>query len=464
MRFILVAAALLLLVLWWLWPTAIEEVMQSDAPAPNENKHLVSTIQPITAVDETPDQGIASLAIPSPNLTSQGDAASLRQLKNGLSRARQAINDDAPQTAINVLDALIEQHPQYVEPYINLASVYAANGQLPKARQTLIQGLNANKHYATLFTNLQKIHGALAANAYHAALAEKDDTITKVELPLIDSIDDSYLAVDVNETITLQQLESYKEQLGTTHRDLVQTNAKLMEKNNKLKTLEAQLVKITNSNLELQQKLQASLVTANANARQSRSAQTQTRALQSQLVNAKQRIKTMQNQHKSELTALQQRLQQQPGTEDLFADQNQGRAATSQAAAKQDQPDSAAVSVSAQTQQLAIDLVKSWAEAWSGQRVDDYIAHYADHYSPPGANMDHATWAKQRRVRLTNKAFIEVDVTEFDVQWADKQLVVTFYQHYRSDTIDDKIRKQLLLATDANNRKGAKIVSERVLQ
>jgi hypothetical protein len=49
--------------------------------------------------------------------------------------------------------------------------------------------LQARESYAALFSNLQKVQGALAANAYRSALADQAKPITQVVLPLLDNID-----------------------------------------------------------------------------------------------------------------------------------------------------------------------------------------------------------------------------------------------------------------------------------
>ena len=65
---------------------------------------------------------------------------------------------------------LTEDHPDLVEPYNNLAALYAAGGDYAKARSTLEQALRTNPGYATAHENLGDVYVALAAQSYARAL------------------------------------------------------------------------------------------------------------------------------------------------------------------------------------------------------------------------------------------------------------------------------------------------------
>jgi hypothetical protein len=103
--------------------------------------------------------------------------------------ANEAIRQADSEFAKSVLVQLIAEYPELPEPYANLAALLAADGYLSEARATLLQGLQARESYAALFSNLQKVQGALAANAYRSALADQAKPITQVVLPLLDNID-----------------------------------------------------------------------------------------------------------------------------------------------------------------------------------------------------------------------------------------------------------------------------------
>lgn len=129
-----------------------------------------------------------------------GSASS--EIRLAFQTANEAIRQGDSQSASSVLVSLIDQYPALPEPYANLASLQAANGQLADARATLLQGLQANKGYAALFSSLQKVQGALAANAYRSALADQGEAIIEVALPVLENI---YLAEESSQLDGLSQ-------------------------------------------------------------------------------------------------------------------------------------------------------------------------------------------------------------------------------------------------------------------
>ena len=72
--------------------------------------------------------------------------------------------------AAGVFLKLTEDHPDLVEPYNNLAALYAAKGDYAKARTTLEQALRANPSYATAHENLGDVYMAMAGQAYARAV------------------------------------------------------------------------------------------------------------------------------------------------------------------------------------------------------------------------------------------------------------------------------------------------------
>ena len=106
-----------------------------------------------------------------------------------------------------------------------------------------------------------------------------------------------------------------------------------------------------------------------------------------------------------------------------------------------------------------IETVKSWAQVWSKQDVSQYISFYAPDYSSRGKNR--TQWIADRKIKIGNKQFIEVKVSDFDQKLTNKGVIlVSFSQSYRSDTIFDTVRKQL---TFKNFPSGWKIVNERII-
>ncbi len=117
---------------------------------------------------------------------------------------------------------------------------------------------------------------------------------------------------------------------------------------------------------------------------------------------------------------------------------------------------------SEEQEQQAIRRVQSWAQAWSDQNVSAYVSHYANDYSSsPAITRDQ--WLQQRLVRLTNKQFINVQVSLFKVEDLGRRFAVTFRQHYKSDVIDDVIFKRLVFEKVGSDWSAGKIVTERVV-
>lgn len=76
-----------------------------------------------------------------------------------------------PAEAIDVFQELTEDFPELAEPYNNLATLHAANGDYERARIALEQALRSNPSYATALENLGDVHGMLASRAYARAMA-----------------------------------------------------------------------------------------------------------------------------------------------------------------------------------------------------------------------------------------------------------------------------------------------------
>jgi hypothetical protein len=106
---------------------------------------------------------------------------------------------------------------------------------------------------------------------------------------------------------------------------------------------------------------------------------------------------------------------------------------------------------------LAEAAVRSWAEAWSAQRVDDYLAAYSAEFAPVGGP-GRAEWMAQRRDRILRPGSIRVTLGPLSQATAGADRVrVTFEQSYETPTYADKVLKTLELAWE---EEGWKIVAE----
>ena len=98
---------------------------------------------------------------------------------------------------------------------------------------------------------------------------------------------------------------------------------------------------------------------------------------------------------------------------------------------------------SASLNETLTQVVHAWADAWSRQDVDRYLAHYAPDFRPEkGVSRD--TWAAQRRVRVARPKSISVTVGPITLDTVDdNRIAVTFEQAYRANHYRDRVMKTL---------------------
>ena len=389
---ILAIGALLCFALWWNWPaeksTEVTDVLLEQEPKLSSKIHAIENAQ------------------------AQSEGVSLRnEMQKSFDRARTAIINSENKTAINILTNLINEHPSYAELYINLASAYAANGQFNEAKDSLVSGINLDKKSSIIYANLQKVHGALAANAYQRALLDKSDPIDSLILPRAKIIDFSQ--------IDQQYFLKMKEKVQIQADQLDSMSQLVQSKTNKLEEANKQIVR-------LQTDIQAISKVDEEKANE-------TTKNEEQVANLLKQITDLEAQQES--INRQQRVDQELSIRESTIKANQDKD--------------------------AVLLVKSWATAWSMQDVGLYTSHYSNAYAP---GMSHALWLEQRKIRLTNKSFIKVSVSDFVVARTKHHFSVTFIQRYQSDTLDDTIHKRLSFRTNMSDWSQAKIVGEKVIQ
>jgi tetratricopeptide (TPR) repeat protein len=99
----------------------------------------------------------------------------------------------------------------------------------------------------------------------------------------------------------------------------------------------------------------------------------------------------------------------------------------------------------AQNRKAVESAAKSWANAWSAQDVDTYIASYAREFVPP-KRLSRKEWERERRVRLRKPSFIKVTLSDLKINLHGKDYAeMRFIQSYQSDTYGDKVKKEILM-------------------
>ncbi len=90
-------------------------------------------------------------------------------------------------------------------------------------------------------------------------------------------------------------------------------------------------------------------------------------------------------------------------------------------------------------------LVRDWAQAWSDQRADDYLACYSRGFLTPG-NVSREAWEAQRRRRLQRPRFVKLSIEFLESEFIDASRGwIRFRQSYWSNTYGDTVIKKLEL-------------------
>ena len=455
------------------------------------------------------------------------DERSNADLKARFAKANEALNSGDVAAGVKQLNQLTQDYPSVVEPYLNLAATYAQKNDLEMARKTLMRGIDSNQKAGMLFDGLKEVHGALAAGAYRKALDTKSEpVVVQATLPTLDAVVtrfDQNLELQSLKSRLENEAKSESMFSETQNTQIAELNEKLslVGKNNLLaKTnLEKEIAALNNQVTDQAKSLlESQTAQREAEARVVRAEQdagTQLAQLKAELVAQQQSLEDVEERlvasqatvaeqikiiakseqglkaqalarqdldaTKQALNLLQKenqelKLQQQQAVtlqaasaEQLEREQAQAKLdAEKLALAKLDQDKAVAQQQEqasealARQEQNAIARIKSWASAWSAQDVGAYVSHYADNYSS-SRSITREQWLEQRQVRLTNKTFIKVKVSGFEIKDLGEQFSVTFDQHYQSNTVDDIVRKRLIFDKHGDNWIDAKIVNERLV-
>ena len=90
-----------------------------------------------------------------------------------------------------------------------------------------------------------------------------------------------------------------------------------------------------------------------------------------------------------------------------------------------------------------LSTLSNWAEAWSSQDVERYLGFYAADFVPDDGS-PRPDWVRARRIRLKRPSFIEVTLSDLDVELSGAgEARVTLTQHYRADTYEDEVQKRV---------------------
>ncbi len=103
-------------------------------------------------------------------------------------------------------------------------------------------------------------------------------------------------------------------------------------------------------------------------------------------------------------------------------------------------------------------LIAGWSQGWQNQNVEAYLSHYARRFAPSNGQ-SRSDWAATRAQRLRAPDFIEITVSELEIEWIENARArATFSQGYRSNSYQDEVQKVLELVREDG---GWKILEEK---
>jgi tetratricopeptide (TPR) repeat protein len=93
--------------------------------------------------------------------------------------------------------------------------------------------------------------------------------------------------------------------------------------------------------------------------------------------------------------------------------------------------------------------VQAWAKAWSDKNMVAYLGAYGSEFEPP-ARQPRSAWEQDRRLRITGKTRISVNLLNLTVTANGSRAVAKFRQDYKADSLAVLSRKTLELVKSGN--------------
>lgn len=333
--------------------------------------------------------------------------------------------------AIKIFQGLIEDHPKLPEPYNNLAALYARENRLDKAKAVLERAIRTDESYATVYENLSAIYVEMARDSYVKALRLDDN----------------------RRPLNLQLLYALHAEAGQGPR----TGGKKSEPARAARAV----APARTATAEVRQAAPAAPKTeaiGKAPAQHASEADRTEAPSESPIVKTSEPATAEAPSPKPVKVSLRKKAAGKPAAKGPAEEKpSETRSAeTSQTVAKAADAGGAVPESSAQVRAPSLQVtirktLTAWAEAWSTQQVDQYLAHYVADFRP-STGQTHESWVAERRQRLSKPDKISISLDEFDIrQHSPNEVVVRLWQHYRSDRYQDKTRKKfVLLRTDGN--------------
>jgi hypothetical protein len=87
----------------------------------------------------------------------------------------------------------------------------------------------------------------------------------------------------------------------------------------------------------------------------------------------------------------------------------------------------------------------TWLRAWNAKDMEAYFGVYAKAFRPSDGESRDA-WERQRRIRISNKSYINVRAESSELTIKQDTATIRFVQIYLSDRLRDETGKTLLFA------------------
>ncbi len=315
--------------------------------------------------------------------------------------------------AIDVFKDLTRDHPDLPEPHNNLAVLLASKGDYAGARDALLVAINTHPSYATAHENLGDIYAKMAGIAYGKALQlNVGNESAKTKLALAREIVSTKIMPGTNiEPVVVEADAPPPPSTVDTAVATVETTV-------------------------------ASVASDDTVAAADSDDATSMQAMEAV-------VESVEVESSTDIT---------PSSDET----SDGEIAVSSttAVAVADEEAVLQQGTSNSVQEEILSTVYGWASAWSNQDIEQYLSFYGEAYQP-SQGRSRADWEANRRDRLQKPSFIEVTLSEpeVDLRGVDSARV-RFLQTYRSDTYEDQIRKLVSLVWTGSEWK---IVRERTV-
>lgn len=292
--------------------------------------------------------------------------------------------------AMNVYQGLINTHPEFPEPYNNLAGLLASQGRLEEAKETLQKALQTHPSYAAAHQNLSKIYSAMASQAYRRVLGTEEAGLQ----------------------VSLATLEELSVLNGQT---LLADSAKPRSAAPAAQPDKPAAVAVP----PVRESLPVVVPSPVETLREPMSAP--------ELAEATPRIKD--------------RSAPETGIESPAVVRQPTQPAPPESP-KHAEPQESDV------QQQVKSVIEEWAKAWAKQDVRAYLSFYSSSFVPEGG-ASFEQWKEQRKVKVAAPPFIRIVLSDITVTELEQGVTqVYFSQRYRSNIVNDQVRKELLFKKD----------------